>query len=282
MRKLLLTILLSTLGLGGLAHADEQVLKVSAIPDEAPTELARKFAPLGTYLENRLGMKVEFVPVTDYASVVTALNAGKIDMAWLGGFTLVQAKQRGKVIPLVQREEDTHFTSKFIVNTATGAKSLRDLKGKSFAFGSASSTSGHLMPRYFMQKDRIKPESFFKNVAYSGAHDATVAWVASGKVEAGALNASVWEKLVQAGKVDPSKVKVIGTTQSYYDYNWSVRGDLNPQLAQKLTAAFLALNSNDPQQKAILDLQRASRFVPTQLSNYKNIESAAREAGLLK
>lgn len=279
MRKILLALLLAA---SGLSHAEEAVLKVSAIPDEAPTELARKFAPLGTYLENRLGMKVEFVPVTDYASVVTALNAGKIDMAWLGGFTLVQAKQRGKVIPLVQREEDTHFTSKYIVHADTGAKTLRDLKGKSFAFGSPSSTSGHLMPRYFMQKDGIKPESFFKNVAYSGAHDATVAWVASGKVEAGALNASVWDKLVQAGKVDQSKVKVIGTTPPYYDYNWSVRGDLNPQLVQKLTSAFLALNPADPQQKAILDLQRASRFVPTTLANYKSIESAAHEAGLLK
>jgi phosphonate transport system substrate-binding protein len=68
--------------------AEEAVLKVSAIPDEAPTELQRKFAPLGQYLEKQLGMKVQFVPVTDYAAVVTALNSDKIDMAWLGGFTL--------------------------------------------------------------------------------------------------------------------------------------------------------------------------------------------------
>jgi phosphonate transport system substrate-binding protein len=222
------------------------------------------------------------VPVSDYAGVVTALTAGKLDMAWLGGFTLVQAEQHGKVTPIVQREEDSHVTSKFIVNTSTGAKSLRDLKGKSFAFGSASSTSGHLMPRYFMQKEGIKPEAFFKNVAYSGAHDATVAWVASGKVDAGVLNASVWEKLVQLGKVDASKVKVISTTPSYYDYNWTVRGDLDPKLTKKLTQAFLQLNPNNPQQKAVLDLQRTTRFIPTSPANYRGIESAAREAGLLK
>uniref|UniRef100_UPI0005926862 phosphate/phosphite/phosphonate ABC transporter substrate-binding protein n=1 Tax=Chromobacterium haemolyticum TaxID=394935 RepID=UPI0005926862 len=156
-----------------LANAAQTVLKVSAIPDESPTELQRKFAPLGQYLEKELGMKVQFVPVSDYAGVVTALTSDKLDLAWLGGFTYVQASQRGKVVPLVQREEDSKFTSTFI--TSGPAKSLKELKGDSFAFGSASSTSGHLMPRYFMQKDGIKPESFFKNVAYSGAHDATVA-----------------------------------------------------------------------------------------------------------
>ncbi|BAK75923.1 phosphonate ABC transporter, periplasmic phosphonate-binding protein [Pseudogulbenkiania sp. NH8B] len=265
-----------------LASAEEAVLKVSAIPDEAPTELQRKFAPLGAYLEKELGMKVQFVPVTDYAAVVTALTSDKIDMAWLGGFTFVQASQRGKVVPLVQREEDSKFTSKYIANAEAGINSLKDLKGKSFAFGSASSTSGHLMPRYFLQKQGIKPETFFKNVAYSGAHDATVAWVASGKVEGGVLNASVWDKLVEAGKVDPTKVKLIGTTPAYYDYNWTVRGNLDAKLQQKITKAFLKLDPKNPEQQAILELQRASKFIPTKAANYKGIESAAKEAGLLK
>jgi phosphonate transport system substrate-binding protein len=142
-------------------------------------------------------------------------------MAWLGGFTFVQASLHGKVVPLVQREEDSKFTSKFIVNAAVGAKSLKDLKGKSFAFGSASSTSGHLMPRYFLQKEGIKPETFFKNVAYSGAHDATVAWVASGKVDAGALNASVG----QAGGKRQGRQQqgeTAGHQPGLHDYNWTV------------------------------------------------------------
>jgi phosphonate transport system substrate-binding protein len=154
----------------------------------------------------------------------------------------VQASLHGKVVPLVQREEDSKFTSKFIVNAAVGAKSLKDLKGKSFAFGSASSTSGHLMPRYFLQKEGIKPETFFKNVAYSGAHDATVAWVASGKVDAGALNASVWDKLVESGKVDSSKVKLLATSPAFYDYNWTVRGNLDKKLQERISAAFLKLD----------------------------------------
>ncbi|VXC57573.1 Phosphonate transport system substrate-binding protein [Pseudomonas sp. 8Z] len=262
-------------------HAAD-VLKVSAIPDEAPTELLRKFKPLGAYLQQELGMKVEFVPVADYAAVVEALAADRIDMAWLGGFTFVQARLKtGNAVPLVQREQDAEFTSKFITSDPA-VKSLQDLKGKTFAFGSVSSTSGSLMPRYFMLQDGIKPEDFFSRVAYSGAHDATAAWVQAGKADAGVLNASVWQKLVDAKKVDTDKVKVFATTPTYYDYNWTVRGSLDPALQAKIKAAFLALDPAKPEHKAILDLQAASRFIETQPENYTGIEEAARAAGLLK
>lgn len=264
-----------------LANAAD-VLKVSAIPDEAPTELLRKFKPLGAYLEKQLGMKVEFVPVADYPAVVEALATDRLDMAWLGGFTFVQVRLKsGNAIPLVQREQDAQFTSKFITANPE-VKSLADLKGKTFAFGSISSTSGSLMPRYFMIKDGIKPESYFSRIGYSGAHDATAAWVQAGKVDGGVLNASVWQKLVDSGKVDTSKVHVFATTPTYYDYNWTVRGTLDPALAEKIKAAFLALDPANPEHKAILDLQAASRFIDTSPENYKGIEEAARAADLLK
>ncbi len=259
-----------------------ETLRVSAIPDEAPTELIRKFKPLGEYLEKELGMPVKFTPVSDYAAVVEALASDRLDMAWLGGFTFVQTRLKtGNAIPLVQREQDEQFTSKFI--TADPAvKSLQDLKGKTFAFGSVSSTSGSLMPRYFMLKDGIEPEQFFSRIAYSGAHDATAAWVEAGKADAGVLNASVWDKLVAAGKVNTDKVRVFATTPTYYDYNWTVRGTLEPALAEKIKAAFLALDPANPEHKAILDLQAASRFIATKPENYEGIEQAARAAGLLK
>ncbi len=263
------------------AHAAE-VLKVSAIPDEAPTELLRKFKPLGAYLEQQLGMPVEFVPVADYAAVVEAIAAERIDLAWLGGFTFVQTRLKtGNAVPLVQRAEDEKFTSK-IISADPAVHSLQDLKGKTFAFGSVSSTSGSLMPRYFMLQDGIKPEEFFSRIAYSGAHDATAAWVQAGKADGGVLNASVWDKLVAAGKVDTDKVKVIATTPPYFDYNWTVRGTLDPALRDKLKAAFLALDPANPEHKAILDLQAASRFIETKADNYQGIEEAARAAGLLK
>ncbi|WP_137971721.1 putative selenate ABC transporter substrate-binding protein [Pseudomonas sp. F(2018)] len=270
------------LSLSALTIHAADVLKVSAIPDEAPTELLRKFKPLGEYLEQQLGMKVEFVPVADYPAVVEALATDRLDLAWLGGFTFVQVRLKtGNAIPLVQREQDAQFTSKFITANPD-VKSLADLKGKTFAFGSISSTSGSLMPRYFMLKDGIKPETYFSRIGYSGAHDATAAWVQAGKVDGGVLNASVWDKLVAAGKVDTSKVKVFATTPAYYDYNWTVRGTLDPALAEKIKQAFLALDPANPQHKAILDLQAASRFIETKPENYKGIEDAARAADLLK
>ena len=275
----LFTLMLSTTS---LVHA-QQVLRVSAIPDEAPTELQRKFKPLGNYLEKKLGMKVEFTPVTDYAASVEGLINNKLDMVWFGGFTFVQANVRsgGKITPLVQREEDEKFQSVFIT-TNKSIHGLEDLKGKNFSFGSESSTSGHLMPRSFLLAAKINPDTDMKRVSFSGAHDATVAAVAGGKVDAGALNISVWEKLVSSGKVDPKVVRVFYTTPGYYDYNWSVRSDMNPAVQKKITDAFLALNSNDPEGKEILELQRATRFIPTKASNYTAMEAAARNAGLLK
>ncbi|WP_416761610.1 putative selenate ABC transporter substrate-binding protein [Roseateles sp. So40a] len=261
-----------------------QVLRVTAIPDESPTELARKFAPLGKYLEKELGVKVEWTPVTDYAAAVEAVVNKKIELAWFGGFTFVQANVRsgGKIVPLVQREEDEKFRSVFITDAKSGIHKLEDLKGKTLSFGSASSTSGHLMPRSFLLAAKINPDTDLKRISFSGAHDATVAAVASGKVDAGALNISVWEKLVAEKKVDTGAVKVFFTTPAYYDYNWSVHADLPAAFKEKLKAAFLKLNAATPEGKEILDLQRATKFVPTQPENYAGIKAAAENAGLLK
>ena len=279
MKSLLAAALLLAASIG---HA-QQVLRVSAIPDEAPTELQRKFKPLGNYLEQKLGMKVEFIPVTDYPASVEGLINNKLDMVWFGGFTFVQAKIRsgGKVVPIVQREEDEKFKSVFITTDKSITK-LEDLKGKTFTFGSESSTSGHLMPRSYLLAAKVNPDTDMKRIAFSGAHDATVAAVAGGKVDAGALNISVWEKLVAQGKVDPKVVQVFYTTPGYFDYNWTVRSDMNPVLRKKLTDAFLALNMNDAQGKEVLDVQRATRFIPTKAENYAAIEVAAQNAGLLK
>src|SRR5690606_15063228 len=194
-RTLALTSAL-VLSLTALASQAADVLRVSAIPDEAPTELLRKFQPLGAYLEQELGMKVEFVPVADYPAVVEALATDRLDRAWLGGFIFVQVYLKtGNAIPLVQREQDAEFISNF--NSANPeVNSLADLKGKTFAFVSISSTSGSLMPRYFMLQDGIQTVSFFNRIGYSGAHDATAGWVHASRVEAGENHASRLEKSV--------------------------------------------------------------------------------------
>jgi phosphonate transport system substrate-binding protein len=263
--------------------ADRRVLNVSAIPDEAPTELQRKFKPLGDYLSKQLGMEVKFIPVTDYAATVEGLAGGHLDLVWYGGFTFVQARRRtGSAIPLVQREEDARFHSKFITRAGSPIRSLQDLKGKTLGFGSESSTSGHLMPRYFLLQAGIQPDRDLARYAFSGAHDVTARWVESGKVDAGALNESVWNKLVEEKKIDPSKVVVFYTTPPFHDYNWTVRGDLDPAIVQRLKAAFLTLDAANPEHKAILDLQRTKRFIETRPENYREIEEAAKSAGLIK
>ena len=262
----------------------QTTLKVSAIPDENPTELLRKFAPLGRYLESKIGMKIDFTPVSDYAATVEGLAAKKLDMVWYGGFTFVQAYLRTNrtAIPIAQREEDQTFRSVFIAGPQSGIKSLKDLAGKTVTFGSQASTSGHLMPRAYLLKEGIDPDKAFKRVAFSGAHDATALQVAGGRVDAGVLNISVWEKLVQEGKIKPDQAVVFYTTPPYYDYNWTVRGDLDKALVKKLTDAFLELDPKNPQHAEILKLQRATRFIATKPENYKGIEDAARSAGLLK
>ena len=267
----------------GVAQA-QQVLRVTTIPEEAATEQMRKFGPLTKYLERTVGMKVSFVPVNDYPAAVEALVNKQVDLVWFGGFTYVQAQIRsgGKIVPIAQREEDTTFRSVFITQKNSGITKLADLKGKQVSFGSQSSTSGHLMPRSFLLDAGIDPDRDFKRVAYSGAHDATIASVVSGRVDAAALDITVWNKFVNEKKVDTNKVDVFFTTPPYFNYNWSVNADMPVDLREKITKALLALDMNTPEGKEILTLNRASKYIPTTPDNYKGLESAGKSAGLIK
>jgi phosphonate transport system substrate-binding protein len=269
--------------LSSLALA-QQTFKVTTIPEEAATEQVRKFGPLVKYLERQLGMKVEFTPVTDYPAAVEALVNKQVDLVWFGGFTHVQAQIRsgGKVIPIAQREEDTRFRSVFITQTDSGIRQLADLKGKTVSFGSQSSTSGHLMPRSFLLQTGVDPERDFRRVAYSGAHDATIASVVSGKVDAAALDITVWRKFVDENRVDTARVNVFYTTPPFYNYNWSVHADMPAPLRERVTKALLDLSMDTPEGKEILTLNRATRYIPTQAENYKGLEAAGRSAGLIK
>jgi phosphonate transport system substrate-binding protein len=278
----------SLLVVGSFAVANvtlaQQVLRVTTIPEEAASEQIRKFAPMTRYLEKSLGMKVEFTPVTDYPAAVEALVNKQVDLVWFGGFTYVQAQIRsgGKVVPIAQREEDTKFRSVFITQKSSGITKLADLKGKQVSFGSQSSTSGHLMPRTFLLEAGLDPEKDFKRIAYSGAHDATIASVVSGRVDAAALDITVWTKFVNEKKVDTTKVDVFYTTPPYFNYNWSVHADMPQALRDKVTKALLALSSDTAEGKEVLGLARATRYLPTKPENYKGLERAGRSAGLIK
>jgi phosphonate transport system substrate-binding protein len=276
------------LGLGAQAIEAGEVpttLRMSAIPDENPTELLRIYTPFAEYLQREIGVPVQFTPVVDYAATVEGMVANKLDLVWFGGLTHVQARIRTNdtAYAIAMREEDLKFTSVFITNPHANIKSLQELKGKTFAFGSAGSTSGHTMPRYYLLKAGIVPEQDFSKFSFSGAHDATALWVQSGRVDAGALNFSVWEKLVDTKKVDTAQVFLFWTTPPYVDYNWTVRGNLDNGFVEKIKRAFLKLDRSNPDHAKLLDLHRATRYVAVESEDiFQPIEEAARQGGLIK
>jgi phosphonate transport system substrate-binding protein len=287
MRRWLTMIGVLILLAAAVAEAGEipATLRVSAIPDENPTELMRIYTPFAEYLQREIGIPVQFTPVVDYAATVEGMAANKLDLVWFGGLTHVQARIRtgNMAYAIAMREEDLKFKSVFITNPQANIKSLEGLKGKTFAFGSAGSTSGHTMPRYFLLKAGIVPERDFSKFSFSGAHDATALWVQSGRVDAGALNMSVWEKLVETKKVDTSQVFVFWTTPPYVDYNWTVRGDLDKGLVERIKQAFLKLDRSNPEHAKLLDLHRATRYVAVESEDiFQPIEEAARQGGLIK
>lgn len=277
-------VLAACLATASLSAFSEDVIRVSGIPDENPTELARKYQPLVDHLQKHLGAKVVYVPVIDYGAAVSALAAGKIDFAWLGGFTYVQAKVMAGAQPVVQRDIDRQFKSVFIASTGSGINKPEEIKGKSFAFGAKSSTSGHLFPRHFLLTSfHLDPEKDFAGQpVYSGAHDATVKMVESGKVQSGALNIEVWNRMTDGNKFDKSKVKVIWTTPEYVDYVWTARKDLPPELVQKFANAFLSLDESRPADKLVLEIQGAHKFVKAEPKDFDVIEQVGRSTGLLK
>ncbi|MHC4820210.1 MAG: putative selenate ABC transporter substrate-binding protein [Planctomycetota bacterium] len=277
-------------GEGAPAAGDEgaanwpKTLRVSAIPDEEPSELLRIYGPFADYLAKETGIEVKFTPVTDYAATVEGLAAGNVDLCWYGGYTSVQAikQSSGNAERLVLRAEDAKFKSVFVAAPGSGIKSLKDLKGKTFSFGSESSTSGHLMPRSFLLAEGLKPEDTFSKFSFSGAHDKTALAVQAGTVDAGALNFLTWGKLVKNKKVDLQKVNVFWTTPDYVDYCWVASKNLPKDLREKLREAFLKLDASDPTGKTLLGLHRASKYLPANDADWKGIEDAAIAAGMLK
>jgi phosphonate transport system substrate-binding protein len=284
MKKYILALLALFLWVAGDVSAQTlKELRLSAIPDENPQEMLRIYTPFADYLTKEIGIPVKFTPVVDYAATVEGLAANRLDMVWYGGLTSVQAARQAKgARRITMRKEDAEFKSHFITRKETGIRALKDLKGKTFSFGSVSSTSGHLMPRYFMLKNGVDAEKDLSKFSFSGAHDATAAWVESGRVDAGALNFLVWDKLVETKKVDTSKVGIFWTTPPYVDYVWTVRAGVDKATIDKIVKAFLKLDYNKPEDRKLLDLHRTKGYIPAKDEDWKGIEEAAIVAGLIK
>lgn len=278
--------LLSLFLLGTLSLAQAEPFVFTAIPDADETRLSMRFAKVADYLQQQLGVEVRYIPVKSYAAAVTAFRNDQVQLAWFGGLTGVQAR---RLTPgaeaIAQGEEDQHFKSYVIAHSSTGLKpgdKLADtIAGMSFTFGSKSSTSGRLMPEYYLRQQFDKsPEQLFSRVGFSGNHSRTIALVQSGTYQLGALNYQVWEQELAEGRIDVNKVSVIWTTPQYTDYQWTVHGDIDQRwgagFKQRLVDALL--NMKDPE---LLNTFPRSAFVPASDSDYQAIEETARAIGLL-
>ena len=234
-----------------------------------------------------------YKPVVDYTASVTAFKVGDLDLVWYGGLTGVQARlQVEGAQAIVQRDIDAAFHSVFIANVNSGLEPFSDiqglqaLKGRTFTFGSDSSTSGRLMPQYFLKQAGVTLADFSAEAGFSGSHDKTIKLVESGTYDVGVLNEQVWESRVKAGEVDINKVIVLWRSPAYFDYHWvlnpNVANDFGADMPEKITQALLKLNPDVPEQKVILDLFGANKFITTENSNYDEIEAIAREIGKIK
>ena len=272
----------------GSSQPPRRTLYLSGIPDQNVSVLETRFNKLAQYLSEQTGLDVKYLASVDYAAVVTGFKNNDIQMGWYGGLTGVQARLAlPGSIAIVQRESDEAFKSVFVARKGSGVTKLADIKAKSFAFGSESSTSGHLMPRYFLKEAGLTPEKDFASVTYTGSHDKTWKLVETGATDVGALNASVWEQRLKANEVDLTQVEVFYTTPPYYDYHFVIRPDIDKNYGagapQKLTAALLAIDpAKGGVHKEIFDAFEQSKFIPTKNDNYKAIEAVARELKLVE
>ncbi|MEB3307955.1 MAG: putative selenate ABC transporter substrate-binding protein [Cyanobacteriota bacterium] len=269
-------------------------LRIGAIPDQNPEKLNRLYGLVARELAQQLGVSVKYVPVTDYAAAVSAFRTGDLDLVWFGGLTGVQASlQKPGSRMLAQRDIDAQFYSVFIANPRSGLKPIRsiqqltELKGKRFTFGSESSTSGRLMPQYFLSQAGVKLKDFAGGApGFSGSHDATIALVQSGAYEAGAVNEQVWKANLRSGKANRSKVFQIWRTPPYPDYLWLAQPNLDQRFGkgftQKVQKAIIAWRPSDPEQKVILGLFGAQQFTRVNPSEYRKIETVGRQIGKIR
>jgi phosphonate transport system substrate-binding protein len=276
------------------AQAQQKLLRIGAIPDQNPEKLNRLYGQVAAELGRQLGVKVQYVPVTDYAAAVSAFRTGSLDLVWFGGLTGVQARlQKPGAQVIAQRDIDAAFTSVFIANSGSGLKPIQSqkqltvLEGKRFTFGSESSTSGRLMPQWFLSQAGVQLKDFAGGApGFSGSHDATIALVQSGTYDAGVVNEQVWKANLRSGKTDRRKVFVLWRTPGYPDYHWIGQPDLDKRFGAgfttKLRGAILSWRPSNPQQKQILELFGAQQFTGAKASDYQRIEQVGRQVGKIR
>ena len=270
-------------------ESKQKILKIGAIPDQNQDIIDKRFNLLSKELSKQLNVKIKYVPVINYVAAVTAFRTKDLDLVWFGGLSGVQARlQTPNSMVLAQRDIDKEFKSVFITNKkisikrTTNINDLKLLKKYRFTFGSENSTSGRLMPQYFLDIAGVKLTDFKgQTVGFSGSHDATIALVNSGAYEAGVLNKQIWDRNV---KKNPKRIKnatIFFITPSYFDYHWLAQGDLDQRFRKGFTKdlkkVILNLNPKNKDQKLILEMFNAKKFIEANSEQFKNLESIARK-----
>jgi phosphonate transport system substrate-binding protein len=280
-------LILSACGTAGAERDGPPPLVIGGIPDQDVALLEERFDATADYLSEELGVPVRYQPSVDYTAVVTAFRNGDIMLGWFGGLTGVQARlETPGAHAVAQRPVDREFRSVFVAGADTEAEQLEDLAGFTFTFGSESSTSGHLMPRFFLTQAGIDPERDFDgNPGYSGSHDKTWKLVETGSFDAGVLNATVWDSAVDEGRVDTDRVREVARTPPYVDYHWVVHPDLDEVYGagttDRIVETLLGMDEAGPQARRVLELFDATGFVPAEDDDYTAIERVARGLGLI-
>jgi len=270
--------------------APAKTLRFSAIPNQNSTELKAKFDPMAAYLSAELGVPVEFVPSSDYKASVDMFKNGQIQLAWFGGVTGVQARAAVPgALAIVQGKEDTAFQSFFIAHKDAGLQpseafpeGLGQLK---FAFGAETSTSGRVMPSWFIKQQTGKTEDqfFAEKPIFTGSHDKTCELVEAGQVQAGVVDYTVYNKRVAAGTTKPDVCQVVWKTPPFLDYNFtahpSLETDYGAGFTDKLKAALIGMTTKQP------DLLKAfprEALIEAKNDDYKPVEDVCRELGLVR
>lgn len=257
------------------------LIRVGVLPDEAEARLRTLYDPLLAYLASATGLELALEVPRDYDALVDAFDAGALDLAWFGGLTFSQARERSGAEPLVSRDIDARFSTVFVTAGNAEGNKLESFSGMSLAFGPQLSTSGHLMARAFLEERGIRPEAFFGDVRYSAGHDETAAWVRDGKVAIGAVNAQIIRAIFDDGRIAKGDLRVIGTTPPYQDYVWATRDTLDPAVRRALLGAFLALDPAVPEHAILLRRFGAGGYVPVAAEAFKPLQQVASELGLL-
>ena len=280
-RKLIHAFALVTILVSASATAQSPTFVFTAIPDQDETRLVERFSRFAKYLQAQLGVPVKYVPVKTYPAAVTAFINNEVQLAWFGGYTGVQARH---AVPgseaIAQGAEDVNFKSYFIANSDTGLKFSKEfpagIAGKTLLFGSRSSTSGRVMPEYFIRKHFAgkEPEQIFSRIGFSGDHSRTLQLVQSGAYQVGVMDYTVYEVEKKAGRVDESRVSVIWESPTFPDYQFTIRGDVDKQFGsgfkEKVRQAIVSLA--DPE---ILGYFARSKFIPASNAQYAPIEEVA-------